>query len=53
MWFTLTVLVLVKVAAAVLILLVHIDNEFEARLSIEVNSPRMLYATGQFSISMN
>ena len=40
-------------SCAVLILLVHIDNEVEARLPIEMNSRRMLYATCQFSISMS
>ena len=40
MWFTLAVLVLLQVP--VLILLMHIDVEFDARLSIEMNSSRTL-----------
>ena len=42
MWFTLAVQVLLLVTAAVLVLLVQIDAEFEARLSIEVNCRRTL-----------
>ena len=40
MWFTLAVLVLLLVADAVFILLVHFDVEVEARFSNEVNSRR-------------
>ena len=48
MCFTMAVPVLLLVAAAVLILLVHIDVEFEARLSIEENSRRTLSPSVSF-----
>ena len=42
MWYTFAVQLLLLVATAVLILLEHIDIQFEARLSIEVNSRQTL-----------
>ena len=42
LWFTLAVLVILLVAVAVFVLLVHIDVEFEDKLSIEVTSRRTL-----------
>ena len=45
MWFTLAVLLLLLVTAAVLNLVVRIDIEFEARMAIEVNSRQTIYTS--------